>query len=196
MGTPDCELMRRVQQGDAHAFEDLVRRHDRTLGLHLRRYVGPDDAGDLRQEVLLRVWARAHQWEGRGSPLAWMLRIATNLALNHLRAHRKTESLEGSADDEGELTGEPGDTIPVAYDATGSCPRTPPDEFERWETASRLAELMGEMPEEKRAVLGMARLEGLRLQEIADQLEVPLGTVKSRLHAATHWLAERWEEEQ
>jgi DNA-directed RNA polymerase specialized sigma24 family protein len=55
---------------------------------------------------------------------------------------------------------------------------------------------MGEMPEEKRAVLGMARLEGLRLQEIADQLEVPLGTVKSRLHAATHWLVERWEEEQ
>ncbi|MBM3475031.1 MAG: sigma-70 family RNA polymerase sigma factor [Armatimonadetes bacterium] len=195
MGTPDRELMRRVQQGDTHAFEDFVRRHDRTLSLHLRRYVGPDDASDLRQEVLLRVWERAHQWEGRGSPLAWMLRIATNLALNHLRARRETMPLEGPADDEGEPSGESGDTIPIGYDPIGSCPRVPRDDFERWETASRLAELMGEMPEDKRAVLGMARLEGLRLQEIADQLEVPLGTVKSRLHAATQWLADRWEEE-
>jgi len=73
MGTPDPELMRRIQQGDAHAFEELTRRHERTLGLHLRRYVGPDDAGDLRQEVLLRVWERAQQWEGRGAPLAGLI---------------------------------------------------------------------------------------------------------------------------
>jgi len=132
MGTPDCELMRRVQQGDAHAFEDLVRRHDRTLGLHLRRYVGPDDASDLRQEVLLRVWERAHQWEGRGSPLAWMLRIATNLALNHLRARRATEPLDGPADDEGEPSEGFGDTIPIRDDRIGSCPRIARDEFERW----------------------------------------------------------------
>jgi len=179
--------MRRVRQGDAHAFEDLVRRHERTLGLHLRRYVGPDDASDLRQEVLLRVWERAHQWEGRGSALAWMLRIATNLALNHLRARRDTAPLEGTADDEGETSG-PTPATEAGLLVTG-------DEFERWETASRLAELMGEMPGDKRAVLGMARLEGLPLQQIADQLGVPLGTVKSRLHAATQWLAERWEEE-
>jgi RNA polymerase sigma-70 factor (ECF subfamily) len=196
MGTPDCELMRRVQQGDAHAFEDFARRHDRALSLHLRRYVGPDDASDLRQEVMLRVWERAHQWEGRGSPLAWMLRIATNLALNHLRARRETAPLGGPADDEGEATGEFGDMAQFSRSELGSCPRTSHDEFEHWEAASRLTELMGEMPEDKRAVLSMARLQSLRLQQIADQLEVPLGTVKSRLHAATQWLAERWEEDQ
>jgi RNA polymerase sigma-70 factor (ECF subfamily) len=188
MGIPDCELMRRVQQGDAHAFEELARRHDRTLGLHLRRYVGPDDASDLRQEVLLRVWERSHQWEGRGSPLAWMLRIATNLALNHLRAHRDTVSLEAPADVEGELT-----EATRAAEASQTVTR---DEFDHWEAASRLTELLDEMPEDKRAVLSMARLESLKLQQIADRLEVPLGTVKSRLHSATQWLAERWEEEQ
>ncbi len=187
MGTPDQELMRRIQEGDAHAFEDFARRHDRTLGLHLRRYVGPDDAGDLRQEVLLRVWERARQWEGRGAPMAWMLRIATNLALNHLRARRETLPLEGS-DDEGES----GEAAPAAeMDQAAAC-----DEFDQWAQASRAMELVSEMPEDKRAVLGMARLEGLKLREIADRLHVPLGTVKSRLHAATQWLTERWEEDE
>jgi RNA polymerase sigma-70 factor (ECF subfamily) len=187
MGTPDADLMRRVQQGDAHAFEALVRRHDRTLALHLRRYVGPDDAGDLRQEVLLRVWERARQWEGRGAPLAWMLRIATNLALNHLRTRRDTAPLE-SSDDEGEL----GEATPMA-DAGRAAAR---DEFEQWTQASRALELIGELPDDRRTVLSLARLEGLRLQEIADRLNVPLGTVKSRLHAATQWLTERWEEDE
>ena len=188
MGTPDDDLMRRVQQGDAHAFEDLSRRHDRTLGLHLRRYVGPADAGDLRQEVWLRVWERARQWEGRGSPLAWMLRIATNLALNHLRRRRDTVPLEWPADEEGELT--------ETTRAAEAGPAATRDEFDHWELASRLMDLLGEMPEDKRAILSMARLESLRLQDIADRLDVPLGTVKSRLHAATQWLTERWEEQQ
>ncbi|MBM3498843.1 MAG: sigma-70 family RNA polymerase sigma factor [Armatimonadetes bacterium] len=187
MGTPDPELMRRVQQGDAHAFEELTRRHERTLGLHLRRYVGPDDAGDLHQEVLLRVWERAYQWEGRGAPLAWMLRIATNLALNHLRARRATAPLEGR-DGEGE-------SFEAPSGAEGR-PSAAWEDLERWAQASRAMALIGELPEDKRAVLGMARVEGLKLQEIADRLEVPLGTVKSRLHAATQWLIDRWEEDE
>lgn len=181
MGASDCQLMHRIREGDPDAFEDFVRQHDRILGLHLRRYVGPDDAGDLRQEVLLRVWERASQWQGRGSPLAWMLRIATNLALNHLRARRRTASLE---------SGDEAEEAPVAEppQARGE------DDVERWTEASRALELVGELPDSQRTVLSLARLDGLKLREIASRLDVPLGTVKSRLHAATQWLTERWEE--
>ena len=101
MGTSDADLMVGVQRREAAAFDELVRRHDRTLRLHLRRYVGPEDANDLRQEVLMRLWYKADQWQGRGSPLAWLLQIATNLALNHLRGQRATVPLEGSAPEEG-----------------------------------------------------------------------------------------------
>jgi RNA polymerase sigma-70 factor (ECF subfamily) len=54
--------------------------------------------------------------------------------------------------------------------------------------------LVGELPDSQRTVLSLARLDGLKLREIASRLDVPLGTVKSRLHAATQWLTERWEE--
>jgi RNA polymerase sigma-70 factor (ECF subfamily) len=149
--------------------------------------VGPEDAADLRQEVLLRVWDRAGQWEGRGSPLAWLLRIATNLALNHLRAQRARASLTPPAREEPES----GDEAP-APEASAGLGR---EEADFREQAARLLDLLAEMPEEKRTVIRLARLEGAKLHEIAGRLGVPLGTVKSRLHAATQWLAARWEEE-
>ncbi|HJN15688.1 MAG TPA: sigma-70 family RNA polymerase sigma factor [Armatimonadota bacterium] len=177
-----------VQRGEAAAFDELVRRHDHTLRLHLLRYVGPDDVGDLRQEVLLRIWHKAGQWTGRGSPLAWLLRIATNLALNHLRARRPTVPLEGGADDEGDSR----DATSLLETARGPGH----DELEHREQAARVMELINEMPSAKRDVLTMSRLENMTLQTIAEKLDVPLGTVKSRLHAATQWLSARWEEDE
>ena len=185
MDRPDSELMASVQRREAPAFDELVRRHDQTLRLHLLRYVGADDVGDLRQEVLLRLWHKADQWTGRGSPLAWLLRIATNLALNHLRARRPTLPLEGGTDDD--------------FDAAGlieSAHGRGRDDGEHREQAARVMALIDEMPSPKRDVLTMARLEDMKLKDIAEQLDVPLGTVKSRLHAATQWLSARWEEDE
>jgi len=186
MALPDAELMRRVQERDTEAFGVLARRHERTLRLHLSRYVGPDDAEDLRQEVLIRLWDRARQWQGRGSPLAWLLRIGTNLALNHLRARRGTVSLDCPPEEGGEEMGDPSEELT----------RFSREESEFRDQAARLLELMEQMPEEKRTVLRLARLQDTKLADIADQLGVPLGTVKSRLHDATRWLEARWEEEE
>ncbi len=188
MAQSDAELMRRVQGGDSDALEAFASRHERTLRLHLRRYVGPDDAEDLRQDALLRLWDRAHQWEARGSPLAWLLRIATNLALNHIRRRRSTKPLSDMADEHEDL----GDAVLSSCTLSGSTT----NEAELRHQASRLLELVEQMPEDKQTVLRLARLEAMKLQEIADQLDVPLGTVKSRLHSATQWLAARWEEEE
>ncbi len=183
MAHTDTELMRRVQERDAEAFDVFARRHARTLRLHLLRYVGPDDAEDLHQEVLLRLWDRASQWQGRGSPLAWLLRIGTNLALNHLRARRAAgQPAQPSLEEDAPRVEEPAG---LAHEA-----------FELRDQATRLLGLIEQMPEEKRAVVRLARLQGARLADVADQLGVPLGTVKSRLHDATRWLAARWEEEE
>src|SRR5512138_2743720 len=86
----DCELLKRIQVRDACAFEALLGRYRDTVRRHLVRMIRDLSAAeDLAQEVFLRVWTRSEQWSGQGGCRAWLLRIATNLALNHLRTVRR-----------------------------------------------------------------------------------------------------------
>src|SRR2546423_825157 len=90
MARSDEELLWAVGRGDAGAFECLFERHREAITRHLARLVRDDHAGsDLAQEVFLRVWTRAGQWDGRGGGKGWIFRIATNLGLNHLRTVRR-----------------------------------------------------------------------------------------------------------
>src|SRR5579871_1503569 len=83
-------LMQRICRRDADAFETLYARYQAVVRQHLARTVRePNTSEDLTQEVFLRVWTRADQWHGSGSLRAWLLRIATNLALNHLRTVKR-----------------------------------------------------------------------------------------------------------
>ena len=92
MGPSDQDLMRRVQERDAGAFETLFSRYREPLRRHRARTVRDDAAADdLAQELFLRVWTRAEQWDGRGAFKAWLFRIAANIALNHLRSVRRRE---------------------------------------------------------------------------------------------------------
>ncbi len=100
MVDPGVDLIRRICGGDEAALADLIAENSPVLRLHLARYVASADADDLLQELWLRVWERAGQWDGRGRPLAWLLAIATNLALNHLRGRRNVALLEALPDDE------------------------------------------------------------------------------------------------
>jgi RNA polymerase sigma-70 factor (ECF subfamily) len=182
----DADLIRRIQQGDPEAFERLARSHASTLRAHLRRYVEPQAAEDLLQEVWLRLWQRAGQWKGSGTVIGWLLAIATNLALNALRARRPTESIDALIDSE------EWDTVASASEAVAP---EPEDEVIWRDALARTMTLIASMPEERQAVIRMARIEGKPLHEIAAALGVPVGTVKSRLHHATRWLTEQMEEE-
>jgi DNA-directed RNA polymerase specialized sigma24 family protein len=85
----DGDLVARICDQDARAFEDLLARYGNRIRRHLARIVRADAAAqDLAQEVFLRVWTHAGQWNGSGSFQAWLYRIATNLAFNHLRSVR------------------------------------------------------------------------------------------------------------
>src|SRR5262245_44121430 len=90
MAQSECSLMARILAGDPVAFEQLFARYSVVVRHHLQRMVRDTAAAeDLVQEVFLRVWQRAEQWQGAGTLNSWLLGIATNLALNHLRTVRR-----------------------------------------------------------------------------------------------------------
>jgi len=186
MGDPGVDLIRRIRGGDEAALKDLIAGNSLVLRAHLARYVPPADADDLLQELWLRVWERAGQWDGRGRPLAWLLAIATNLALNHLRSRRETVPLEAFPEEE------------VPDVATLGCDAIVPGPEEQvaWrEQLGRVQEAMAQLPPDKQEALRLVRVQGYKLEEAARLLGIPLGTLKSRLHHAHRQLMEHFEEE-
>jgi RNA polymerase sigma-70 factor (ECF subfamily) len=191
MAPSDRELMLRLQRGDTTALDPLRARHEATLALHLRRYLDAEEVPDLLQEIWWRAAVKAEQWEGRGEPLPWLLRMATNLALNYLRDVRGKRDHAVSVDLWTDAEEEPAPLTPAALTSPSA-----QQQADAYEALERLATLLAALPEEKRTVLSLARLGGRPLAQIANELGLPLGTVKSRLSAATQWLRERWEEEE
>ena len=181
-----AELMQRLQHGDHQALAPLVEECEAVLRRHLERYIPPADADDLLQELWLRVWQRAGQWDGRGRPLAWMLAIATNLALNHLRRGRDLVPLEAAPDEEIP------DVATLGLDATVPGP----EEQAIWRARlGRVWEAVSQLPAEKQEALRLVRVQGYKLEEAARLLQIPVGTLKSRLHHAHRLLMETLEED-
>ena len=186
MADPGVDLIRRIHGGDETALADLIAENSPVLRLHLARYVAPADTDDLLQELWLRVWERAGQWDGRGRPLAWLLAIATNLALNHLRGRTNMVPLETLPDEDVP------DVAMLGCDAVVPGP----EEQALWrEQLGRVWAAMAQLPPEKRQALRLVRIQGYKLEEAARLLEIPLGTLKSRLHHAHRLLMEHLEEE-
>jgi RNA polymerase sigma-70 factor (ECF subfamily) len=186
MADPGVDLIRRIQHGDEAALADLMAQHSRLLQAHLGRYVGPADAEDMLQEVWLRVWDRAHQWDGRGRPLAWLLAITTNIALNHLRGRRTVLPLAVlEQNDEAEA----GASISEAL-------MPGPEDHALWrEELGRVRAALDALSPDKRLAVRLVRIEGHTIREAAAMLGVPVGTLKSRLHHAHRLLVEHLEEE-
>ena len=188
----DQDLIERIQERDANAFEALFARYREMIRRHVARTVRDESAAeDLVQEVFLRVWTCAEQWDGRGAFKAWLFRIATNLALNHLRTVRRQreQSLEIPADgvDEEYESFVPGwliDTASLGPDAL----------LERAEQYELLQRLVSGLPEEKREVFQLVYEREMDIRGVAVELGIPEGTVKSRLHYTMKRLAREWKE--
>lgn len=186
----DQDLIRGVLSRDARAFDGLFARHSRAVRNRLMRIVRSEPAAeDLLQEVFLRVWTRADQWTGEGTVRAWLLAIATNLALNHLRSarrrrHRPLEVASASAGEEDE------DFVPGwMLDASALGPVAAAELAEQEQVFRRL---ISELPEDKREVMQMVYEEQLDIRQIAEQLGIPAGTVKSRLFYGRRMLRQSW----
>ena len=190
----DQDLIERVLEGNAQtrarALEALFERYGEMIRRHLARMAGDSAvAQDLLQETFLRVWTRAAQWDGRGSFKAWLYRIATNLALNHLRSmrRRKEQPLEIA----GEWDSDADEYVSPAWAIDAAAPE-PEDVLEMAERHERYRRLVDRLPEEKREVLHLVHEVEMSLQDAADELGIPEGTVKSRLYYAKQRLAQEW----
>jgi len=186
----DRILVERISRRDSQAFDVLMQRYSRQVKVHLLRIVRDEAAADdLAQDVALRVWERASQWNGQGPFRAWLMRVATNLALNHLRSIRRKRERplalpERSAEEDDE------NLVPGWMIDTSSL--GPAEVVDLAEQKELLRDLLKTLPEEKRQVLQMVHEEGMDLTEVAEAMGVPVGTVKSRLHYTFRWLGRQW----
>ena len=192
MNPTDQQLLHQIQKQDAQAFECFFTRHRAAIQRHLAGIVREAAAtDDLVQEVFLRVWTRAEQWNEQGAARAWLFRIATNLALNHLRSVRRRpqQPLEMPANP---LLAQEESTVPAwMIDAAALQPEAA---AERAEQMEQLHSLVHELPADKRAVFGLVYEADLDLRGAAAELGIPEGTVKSRLYYAKKKLAQEWQE--
>jgi RNA polymerase sigma-70 factor (ECF subfamily) len=188
----DQDLVKQILERDAHAFEVLFERYGEMIERHLARLVHDNAvAQDLAQEAFLRVWTRAEQWNESGPFKAWLYRIATNLALNHLRSVRRRREQPLDAPSE-QAEGEDESLAPAwMLDAATLGPDASLELAEEREQFRRLVE---GLPEEKRQVFRLVHQMEMSLRDAADELGIPEGTAKSRLHYAKKQLARAWQE--
>ncbi len=162
----DEELIAAVAVGDDGALAALYRRWERPLHAFLSRYTGGRDVDDLVQETWLRVVRAATRFDPRRRASTWLFQIALNLARDW---HRRPPA-------------EPADAERVAEVVA-------PDRLDTVEAGIDVARLLAALPEPQRAVVVLRHFHDLGEDDIAAILDVPRGTVKSRLHTAMARLA-------
>ncbi len=164
----DGELIQRAQAGNADAFSELVQRHqDRLYNMLYRMSHNHADAADWTQAAFLKAWQALDRFDGRAGFYTWLYRIATNLAITEFRTRRR----RGTSTTDFPAGGEP------ASEHAG-----PAERVELREMHDRAARALAELPDEYRAAVVLKDVEGLDYATIAEILEVPVGTVRSRIH--------------
>jgi RNA polymerase sigma-70 factor (ECF subfamily) len=174
---PETELVRRARQGDRGARDELVIRHRRQVYFLALQLLGnQDDALDVSQDAMLRFFANLHRFDAERPVRPWLFRIVRNLALDLFRRRkvRQTESLDAVGDEDGERTRiDPADpSVDLDRDLLQS------------QLRRRLFAALNQLTPMQREIVVLRDYQDLSYQEIAEMLEIPLGTVMSRLHGA------------
>ncbi len=170
---PDLDVLKAIAQGSHQAITELYERHARHLLNYLARLTGDADAAeDLVQELYVVVWRDAQRFRGQSSVRTWLFGIAHNLGITALRRKRALALDEFTADRLTDPGPDPADLAALASDR------------------ERLAQAMQALPAAHRAVIELVFDHGLAQAEVAQVLDCPLGTVKSRLHYALRTLSQ------
>lgn len=176
----DVELLAATAAGEAGAFEALVHRHqDRVIGVCQRLLGEREDARDAAQDVFLKVYRKAGSFRPRARVSTWIYRIAVNLCLNRLRRRKLVRFLPLAGSDR--APGEEDDGPERGPEDPAPGPEATLEARRRWAATRRAIDAL---PESQRAVLVLARFEGLSYKEIADVLGITVGAVESRLFRA------------
>ena len=173
----EARLIKRAQNGDSKAFEILIEAHFKKIYNIAYRMAGnPDDASDMTQEVMIKLFRNINSFEGNSKFSTWVYRVATNTCLDELKKLRRhsTYSINSEISTaDGEFMYEVEDTSP-----------TPDLEVERGELADMVAKAIAALNPEHRAIITLRDIQEFSYEEIANILNLSEGTVKSRLSRA------------
>lgn len=181
----DFDLIQGIKKGDLGAFTVLVERHQRPLvNFFYHNSWDRQVSEDCAQEVFLRLYNHLGSYEPQAKFTTFLYRIARNLWIDRLRSaasHPGPVSLEAptTRDDDGSLR-----------DRVRSREESPVEILEKRETHAALRQAIERLPEEQRMVLILSEMQGLKYKEIGEILDVPVGTIKSRMHTAVERLKE------
>ena len=175
------DLIRKAKQGDMHAFEELILKHEKIVyNLALRMMNHSEDAKDISQEVFLKAYRSLSNFDERSAFSTWIYRITHNTCIDEMRKRKGKQNYSL----EEELENEAGSMQRQIADEGD----TPEESLLREEQKSEILQALDSLSEEHKAAIVLRDMKGFSYEEIAEILEVSLGTVKSRISRARNQL--------
>lgn len=168
----DIHLIEKIRQGDEKAFELLYDKYSSAIyGVLLKILNDEEIANDILQDTFVKVWTRMHDYKAeKGSIFTWILNIARNRAIDTLRSKRNTNEIRTS--------------LSIVHTQTGASVKMNVD-------AIGLKEVLETLPEDQREILFLSYFQGYTQEEIAEIMQMPLGTVKTKMRTAMQELKKR-----
>jgi RNA polymerase sigma-70 factor (ECF subfamily) len=170
-------LIKRCLRGDERAWEQIVKQHWRKVFNVAYKFVGRhDEAEDLAQDIFLKVFKSLETFDRRANFQTWLISVSRNMCIDHYRSVRKERETIARDVDAGELTPASPEPGPIAA-------------LEQRDRVVLLRQALAALPESLRTAVVMRDIQERSYQEIADELDLPEGTVKSRINRGRTELA-------
>jgi RNA polymerase sigma-70 factor (ECF subfamily) len=177
----DAQLIDQTLAGHSAAFGELVQKYQDRLYNTIAHVVGnAEDARDVVQDAFVQAFLKLDTFQHASAFYTWLYRIAFNVAASHCRRRRPTLSVEHARETSG--------TEPMDNDDD------PMERLEREERCRQVRQAISRLSEEHRTVLVLREIDGCCYETIAEVLDLPIGTVRSRLHRARLHLREQLKE--
>lgn len=180
----DAELVARVQRGDKQAFDLLVLKYQRKIMRLLSRMIrDPGEIEDVAQEAFIKAYRALPQFRGESAFYTWLYRIAINTARNWLAQNNRRPSAPSAQENED------GETFDATDNLTDNS--NPESEMASRQIADTVNKAMNDLPEDLRNAIVMREIDGMSYEDIAESMNCPIGTVRSRIFRAREAIATR-----
>ncbi|CAM3083568.1 RNA polymerase sigma factor SigW [Paenibacillus lupini] len=185
MNVLEARLARLALKGDQRAFAELVGLYqDKLFHMAYRMLYNRQEAEDVVQETFLRVYKNLERYDESLKFSTWIYRIATNLCIDRLRKRKPSYSLDAESTDHEGLDG---------YSMIPSDNRTPESELLLTETQRIIHESIDSLPPKYKTIMMLRYIQEMSLQEISDVLDMPVTTIKTRVHRGREFLRKKLE---
>lgn len=179
----DQQLVERAQGGDKHAYELLIAKYQRRLSRLISRFVrDPAEVEDVTQEAFIKAYRALPTFRGESAFYTWLYRIGINTAKNYLLALKRRAPTSTTFDAE---EAEGFDDAELLQEVS-----TPENELMSKQVVEVVHSSLQQLPDDLRTALTLREIEGLSYEEIADVMNCPIGTVRSRIFRAREAIAQ------